>query len=295
MEHKLLKKCSFLQIDEDGKSRLYRVPRKLTGKTFELQSLNNLSEPQSGLKVYPYANLVVTDYGLFTTQGELLREHNKDQISVIKAGWQWLIIQDSLTDNASRYCLTLWDGYDEQYSLRGQKLILSPKYFALYTSSNQCWSIYTLNCVLRFTTDSEHQDVVLNNNFLITHSVGKHSLYSLHKRNSTQADDYCIFRNQQLILCSSREQFALCADLSGTVQIHYRQKYHNMGKAEQVLLYDKAGLFSIKRNGRIFLYCFDGSPYAENICPYGADMVSYNQEDNTLLIGLNGIFRLLQI
>ena len=298
MEQKLFKECGLLQLTDGNKSRLFRVPKNLLveplelAESFEIEMLPFLPEPQTVLNVYPDANLIVTQDSIMTLDGQIIMQNEKDKISVIpiKNDTEWIILQDSMHDNDTRFRLTFWDGKAQRDYIWGRYLLQSEKYLALFTSCDRRWSVYTIEGTLVLETTTATEEVRIHGDFLVAEGIGIHSAYTL-KPNSETAG-VCVFTNQQLILCSNTQNFAICANLQGLVSSYYNGFHRVHGKAEMIELYDRAGLYSLKRDGRFFLYRFNGEHYAANIYPCGADSVAYNQEENTLLIGVNGLFRL---
>ncbi|MBR1756774.1 MAG: hypothetical protein IJ738_05690 [Alphaproteobacteria bacterium] len=281
-------------MTDGGKSRLFKV-RNVCGDTFEVEALPYLTEPQSILKVYPEANLIVTKDTLFTLDGKIMRQHNKENISIEPVNDEWIILSDSLLDNDTRFQITFWDGTKERDYIWGRHLIKNDKYFAVYTSGDKRWLVYLRDGTLIVDVNNAETDMKICGNFCVALGIGAHSAYSLLPQKSILAEEHCIFQKQQLILCSNYADFALCANLQGMVQTYYCGKFSDFGQATMVDLYDEAGLFSICRNGRYFLYRFNGEPFAENICPCGADSVAYDKDDNTVLIDTNGVFRIIRL
>ena len=206
-----------------------------------------------------------------------------------------MIVQDSGQSNDTRYRLTFWDGRAEHGYFWGRYLISGDKYFAVYTRGDKRWCAHNYEGELVLEVDHEETKMDICGNFLTAHAIGNHSLYSLCQQKSHHAADHRIFDHQQLIFCSAYDDFALCANMQSMVQTYYRGNYHSYGLVETIDFYDSARLFALKRNGKFAIYRFNGEPFAPNLYPSGADFVAYNETDNTLLIGTNGVFRFMRV
>ena len=295
MQQKLFNSCGLLRITNSGKSNLYKVPENISQEPFELETLPYLPEAQSVLEVYPEANLLLTQEALMTLDGKIILQQEHNKISVVPIGKKWMIVQDSMQNNDLRYRIMFWDGTKEREYIWGRFLIYSEKYLAVYTSGDKRWCVYSYDDALVLDVDQEQAQADICGDFLVTESIGNYAVYSLRKQDSFYAKEHCIFAHQQLIIPSAYANFVLCANLQSVVQVYFEGVYSEYGKAEMIELYDRAGLFTLKRGGKFFLYRLNGESYGENICPCGADLVAYDEDENTLLIGVNGSFRLLRL
>ncbi len=299
MKQKLFTQCGLLRLTDGGKSRLFKVRNNYDVTSFELEPLAFLPEPQTVIEVYPQANLIMTQDTLFTLDGKIVLHNDRDKISVIPINSletnKWMILQDSMHDNDTRYRLTFWDGATEYDYIWGRYLLKSDKYFATYTSGDRRWCVYAYDGKLILDVENESADMKICGDFFIAQSIGNHSSYSLKQLSTGKAEKRRVFKQQQLIMCSTNQDFAIGANLQGIAQTYYQGIYREYGKVEMIELYDKAGLFTVKRNGKYFLYHYNGEVFATNICPCGADYVAYDETNNTVLIGVNGVFRLITV
>ena len=295
IEQKLFKKIGLLRITEGQKSRLFCIPKNAEENTFTASVFPYLVGPQSVLEVYPEANLIATQDTLMTLDGRILRQQEHIKISVELVSDKWLIIEDTQSDNDNRYLVVFWDGQKESGYFWGQYIIRSEKYFAVYTVSNHLWRVYMYDGRQVLEIHNVEKNVRLQGDFLLVEGLGIYTAYTLVGDSKKNSEEKCVFKHQQLILCSSYDNFALCCNLQGVTQTYFRGEYTNYGEVGEVNLYDHAGIFSIRRNGRYFLYKLNGERFAENICPYGADMVAYNTSENTLLIDTNSVLHLIRI
>lgn len=294
MKQKLFKECGILQLTDGNKSYLYKVPENAATEPFEINPLPFLSE-SSALEVYPDANLIVTQSALITLDGKTILSNRRDKISVVPVNNEWMIIQDSLQDNDSRFQIMFWDGTKERDYIWGRYLVRGKKYLAVYTSGDRRWIVYDYKGDMFLDVGGEMADMEICGDFFITKSIGNCSAYTLCKQKTTLAQDHCVFKQKLLILCSEHENFAISANLQGMVQTYFNGEFSDYGKAEMIDLYDRADLFVLKRGGKFYLYRFNGDSFAENICPCGADLTAFDEQNNSLLIGANGSFRLINL
>ena len=293
-EQQLFKGIGLLRITEGSKFRLLKIPKVTNGDSFEVAPFPFLPDPQTSLDVYPEAGLIVTQDTLMTIDGKIILNHENAHFEVELVSDKWMIIEDMKLDNDIRYRITFWDGEKESGYICGRKILRSEKYFAVYTAHDSVWRVYTYDRRKVLELEHTEKDMHLKGDFFLFEGVGHYVAYTLASKESS-AEEKCVFNHQQLILCSIYMEFALCSDIRGNIRTYHQGKYTDFGKVEEVDLYDKAGIFVIRRNGRYFLYKFNGDVFADNICPYGADKVAYNQDDNTLLIGVNSVFHLVKV
>lgn len=295
MKQKLYKSVGLLSIEEKGKFMLYKLPKDFDeSKSFALHTLPFLTEPQITLDVYPEANLIVTQDRIFTLDGRIVMEYNGDSVQVELVSDKWMIIQDSHYDNDVRYRITLWDGFKDYDYIWGRYFMRSNTYFAVYTLGDKVWRVFTYDGACVLNIDHADAEFILDGFFLISASAGNHSIYTLIPKETPESLEHAVFLKQPLIMNSKYDDFAVCANIRGEVTAYYHGKYFKYGRVESIDLYDRACIFSLKINGRYFLYHFNGERYGENICPFGADAVAYDCEHHSLLINTNGVWRLFK-
>lgn len=293
-EQKLFEDVGLLRITEGGRFRLLQIPKGTKDDSFEVAPFPFLPDPQSVLDVYPEANLIVTRDTLMTIDGKIILNHENAHFEVKMVRDKWMIIEDMNLDNDIRYRITFWNGKEESGYICGRELLRSEKYFAVYTAHDSMWQVYTYDKCKILELEHAKKNMHIKGDFFLQEGLGHYVAYTLASKEGGP-EERCVFNNQQLILCSDYVEFALCSDIRGYIRIYYQGKFTDFGKVEEVDLYDKAGIFVIRCNGRYFLHKFNGDIFADNICPYGADKVAYNQDDNTLLIGVNSVFHLLHV
>lgn len=290
VEQKLFRNLGLLLITDGKRSQLFKITREDDDEGgFVAEVLPFLPEPQDFLKIYPDANLIVTQDELITIDGTILFQYEKAKVSVELVSDKWLIIEDMLSDNDGRYRITFWDGQRENGYMYGRRFLRSEKYLAVYTASDNVWRVLTYDGKSVLKVKNVGDDVRICGDFLLTSCVGNYTAYALIKDKHKQP----VFSHQQLVLCSSWDDFILYSNINGYVKTYYRGKHTQLGKIDAVEMFDRAGIFAIKKNGRYFLYKFNGKPVAENICPYGADKIAYNQEENSILIDTNGVLHII--
>ena len=295
IEQKLFQNVGLLRITEGNKSRLFRIPKNAEEDTFTVSVFPYLPEPQSVLEVYPDAHLIATQDTLMTLDGRILRQHEHIKISVELISDKWLIIEDMQSDCDSRYRIVFWDGEEESCCFWGRYILRSEKYLAVWTAKDCLWRVYAYDQRQVLEVHNPDQNVRLKGDFLVVEGLGDYTAYTLADDNEKLSEKKCVFKHQQLIVCSSYNNFALCCNLSGAMQTYFDGQYRQYGKVESVDFFDRADIFSICRNGRYFPYTLTGEPFAENICPYGADMIAYSKEDNALLINTNSVLHLIRL
>ncbi len=295
VEQRLFESVGLLRLTDGGKSRLFRVPKASSEEEFVISPIPYLSEPQSLLEVYPEAGLIVTQDLLMTIDGRIILEHERAKISIELVSDRWMIVEDMQIDNDERYRITLWDGKEESGYLRGKYMLRTEKYLAVYTKQDRLWRVFMYDGRQELEVQGLDKDVEINGDFLLVKGIGSYTAYTLSETEvNDKPEQRCIFSHKPLVLCSSYVNFALCSDMQGNVQTYYYGEYKNFSRVEEINLYDHANIFSIKRGGRYFLYKLNGEPFAENICPYGADMIAYNQDEKTLLIDTSGVFHMVR-
>lgn len=293
-EQKLFKDVGLLRITEGARFRLLQIPKGTQGDSFEVAPFPFLPDSQPVLDVYPEANLIVTQDTLMTLDGKIILNHENAHFEVELVSDMWMIIEDMRIDNDIRYRITFWNGKEESGYICGRKLLRSEKYFAVYTACDSMWTVYTYDRRKVFELEHAEKNMHLKGDFFLVEGLGHYVAYTLASK-AGSVEEKCVFNHQQLILCSNYMEFALCSDIQGNTKIYHQGKYADFGKVEEVDLYDKAGIFVVRRNGRYFLHKFNGDTFADNICPYGADKVAYDQNENTLLIGVNSVFHLVHV
>lgn len=277
MKQKLFANCGLLLIENEGRSRLYKVPQQVENCAFELTPMQFLSEPQASIDVYPECNLIVTPDALFTLDERLVLSREHGNIEIVPADKNWLIIQSYPQENDCHFHVLFWNGREITDEYKGQKLVRNDRFLALYTKKGKFWKAYSNNGELLLQTEKESANIELCGHFMVTNAVGNHTVYSLKSRN-------CLFTNQQLILCSFYSDFVVCANLQGEVQTYYNGKTTQLGKAEYVEIFDRAGLFCLQQKDGYFLYRFSGDDYAS----YSYEGVAYDAENNSLLLNSDG-------
>lgn len=291
MIQQLFRNLGLLLVTEGKSSQLFSISKASDDdKAFVAEVLPFLPDPQVFLKIYPEARLIVTQDKLMTLEGKIILQYEKAKLSVELVSDKWLIIEDTLADSDIRYRITFWDGQNENSNIYGKHFLRNHKYIAVYTSSDHGWRVLTYDGKSVLKIKNVGMDMRICGDFLLTSSVGNYTAYGLDEKNNNGRP---VFENQQLILCSNWDDFILCSNIQGYVQTYYRGKYKKIGKLDSIELFDRAGVYVVKKNGRFFLYKFNGKPVAANICPYGADKVAYNQDENSILINTNGVYHLI--
>ncbi len=293
MKQKYYEQCDLMLLKDERNSRLYRVEHEPDG-TMKLLKMKFLSEPHAFIEVYPQCNLIISSRSIYSLNEEVVISRIEADVKLYPAGNNWVIVLDYNRDNNTRYCVVWWNGKKKYVFAFGSKLIVSERYFALYTKRDKCWSVYTAagSLVLELKCP-ESQDIEIKGDFIFVHSVGDHAIYSLKQMHKYTLGE-SIFRHQQLILCSEHDDFVICCGLSGMIQTFYHGSIMQFERAEQIDILDFTSLFCLKRGKKFYLYRFNGEPFATDICPNGADMVATDKNDKSVLIGVGENYHLLK-
>ena len=294
MKQKLFN-CGLMLLKDERSSRLYKV-ENLPDGTMKLIKMKYLSKPHSCIDVYPQCNLIVSSRTIYTLDEEVVISRTGADVKLYEAGENiWLVALDYGRENDMRYCIMWWNGKRKYEFAFGGELMMNERYLALYVKRDRFWSVYSLNGTLLLETKCcDGQEAELRGDFLLLHSVGNHSIYSLHRQHMYNMQESPIFSRQQLILCSKHDDFAICCGMNEVIKGCYQGKRMTFESAEQIDLVDFASLVCLKRGKKFYLYRFNGKPFATDICPQGADVVAINEKDKSLLVGADETYHLLK-
>lgn len=282
MEYNYFKKAGLLVLENEGKKSLYRFTQKNTNNVEPIAKLSN----QTRLEIYPDDNLIVADSQILTLN--LKPIHNCESyfdvtLTTMDEGYTLIKI------SAQQLCFLLFWSKKKLKNVIKNCLDVhyNNRYVAVKTVDEKAvfspiWQIYTAggDALLFAEKNRIHADnVLLKGNFLITDGLANHDLYWLPTRER-------LIEKQQRIVAA--EDFALCGDISGTVQLYHRGKWQKFDYVQDFdIVAEKCGIFFLRRNERYFLYWNDGSPLLQGSYPEGFDAVSYHEKDATLLFIIN--------
>lgn len=295
MKQTYYEQCGLVLIEDERKSRLYKVENQPEAMTFKLSPLKNFEDYCDSIKVYPQCNLIISSRGVYTLDGTLIIPRSGSEVTLYPAGKSWVIVLDYKQDTDTRYCAMWWNGNQKFVFAFGNRLYTDNNYFALYIKRDRCWNVYTAGGSLVLETERcEGEGAEICGNFMIVHAIGNHTLYNLRQSFRYTIQSANIFGFQQLILCSAHDDFAICSDLKGVIKSYYRGDRAEFEHADYIELFDFASLFGLKRGNKFFLYRFDGQPFKLEENLNEVDFVAGNEEQKTLLIGTNGNYRQLK-
>ncbi len=278
-------------LEDERKSRLFKVENQPDG-TIRLTPMKYLSDDHSSIEVYPHCNLIVSFRSIYTLDEQIVVSRLGADVKLYCFGEVHLIVLDYHRDSDTRYCVIWWNGEKKYEFAFGYKLVITDRYLALYIKRDKYWTVYTIRGTLVLEQEClDSQDIEICGDFLMLHSIGNHSVYGLKQQYEYTLQSEPIFSRQQLILCSKRDEFAIGCDLSGAIRTYYRGNVMQFERADRIEILDFASLFCLKRGNKFFLYRFDGTPFATELCPDGADFVGADTKDESVLLGVDDIYR----
>jgi len=286
--------CGLMLIKDGRKSRLYKVKTNSEDDTLELVAMKHLSKDYDSIDVYPQYNLIITPGAIYTLDEQAVFMYSGSDISIYPDDKSVSIVADNKRNNDVRYCVIWWNGENKYGYAFGNEILITDKYIALYIKRDCCWTVYNRKGSLVLETGRyENKDIEICGDFLIIHNLGNHTIFSLKQKHRYMLQGEEIFKQQQLILCSNRDDFAICSDLSGNIQSYYRDTYARHMPADHIEIFDFATLFCLKRSNKFFLYHFDGQPFAPEKNLHEVDFISGNEQQKTLLLGIDKTYRLI--
>jgi hypothetical protein len=295
MKQTYYEQCGLVLIEDERKSRLYKVENQPEAMTFKLSPLKNFEDAYDSIKVYPQSNLIISSHGVYTLDGTLIISRSGAEIKLYSSGKSWVIVLDYKRDTDTRYCAIWWNGNRKFVVAFGNLLYTDNNYFAFYIKRNHCWTVYTAGGSLVLETDRcEGEGVEICGNFMIVHAVGNHTLYYLRQSFNYAIQSANIFGYQQLVMCSAHDDFAICADLKGVIKSYFHGILTEFENADHIELFDFASVFSLKRGNKFFLYHFDGQPFMPEENLNEVDFIAGNEEQKTLLISKDDNYRQLK-
>ncbi len=294
MQQTYYEKCGLMLIQYERKSRLYRV-EKSDDNTLKLLPMRYLSADHTYIKVYPQHNIVVTSRVIYTLDEQTIISRLGAEVQVYSFGSSAIMVLDYKRNCDTRYCIVWWNGKQKYAFAFGNRLILTKKYLALYTRRDEYWNIYTVGGALALETECrDDHNIEIYGDFMIVHSVGNHTLYSLKQHHRYTIQGATLFEKKQLILCSKNYDFAICSDLSGVIQSYYRGTYSAFERADNIQIFDTAAIFCLKRGNKFMLYRYNGQPFGEDLRLHTVDFVSCSEEQKELLLGIGDKYHLLK-
>ena len=278
MKHQIFTDLKLILIENKGKFSLCRIENSAEDESAQpkLLPVEFIPEQSNRIIVYPECRLIVTDATVFSLDGRTIAHCSYKNVDIFhKLGNHVILITDSCNKKCGQ--LILWDGSQVILDIEYQQYIEDDHYFAVYLQNQ--WQIYDWQgCLCKMSDPIVGEDICLKGYFLIENGIGNHELYSL-KRGLR------LRQKQNVVLCSSHDDFAVCADLSHKLEIYCRGEWHYLDNVSFFGLIDDLKLFYVQINGKYYLYHYHTlQPVLNDTFPQGFDFVSYDPQSQTFLI-----------
>lgn len=278
MDYKLFQKSGLLLLQKDGKFSLFR------GSYHESVTMLHQFEDivdVSAVHMEEKAGLIFTSKGLFSIDGKKVSNFTGTEVKLIKLlGKQSYLIVS--TNNSFSKDVLLWDGQQIKLDVGTEKYAVSTSFVAV--TDNENWRIYNSNAeeIKLAYPIAKSDNLFLGNSLVVCGTAGKYRMYSLSNKS-------LLCDNKNLIICSPTKPFALCAEMSGKrLDAFCNNSWVTFDNVDNFLIVDdKLNLFALQKNGKYFIYNYNGMPepvFATKY-PNGVDFVA---SDNGILMVIKG-------
>ena len=216
------------------------------------------------LKVYENFGLIIIHNSVFSLTGQKIL-NNASDIRIIQIGNMALIVSEN---SAGRYVMKvqIWNGQEvlSEYDCSGYSY--SKHYLAI--KYGNIWSIYQMNGTIIDECAFIADEAEICGNLIIVRKICDQSLYSI--------TDTAFLKQKQLrIVCSKKQDLALCAQIGDKNLSIYNGKWHTLSDVEDFGLIDGIeNVFYIKQKGKYILYKEDMTRFMESLYPEGVDFVA---------------------
>ena len=278
MDFKLFQDSMLVLVENNGKYTLYHIEGDDDGNIAQLIPLEDIPT-DSAPRVEVELGLIFTKAGLFNLEGQKVSDfsHTKFSIHKLHGEHNYLIVDTDCTE------LLLLNGNRIVLATETKTVKRSKRYVA-FTADGE-WQIYRYNGLkisFAYPIPAEHK-MFLGDSLVACGTPGNYRLYSLYNKE-------VLCDKQNLICCSPVQHFAICSKLAGKkADIFYNGYWKSFDNVEEfTIVNDAHRLFALRRNGKYFVYNYDGTPDTDlaNKYPEGMDFVSFN--DGLLMIMNNG-------
>ncbi|MBR1601694.1 MAG: hypothetical protein IJ677_09005 [Alphaproteobacteria bacterium] len=235
----------------------------------KLCAVDFLPTSQKFIKIYPEHNLIVTPDSLYTLQGELILCENIDLADIIYFPHNLLICAKSQHEKIR---ILMWNGKEITHDIMVEKLLHNDKYIAALCKN---WNFFDVEGKPILTIDRSTPYIRMGYDLVVFDEIGNHNVYSL-------KTGECIMQSQQIVEISSWCNFAIGVDLKRKATIYCEGNISYFFEVSFIGLVDEAQLFYVsygKSKTYVVYDCKNLEFFAEN-----ADIISYDEESNTLLI-----------
>ena len=278
MDFKLFPDFQLVLVETNGKYTLNHIEGDEDGNIAKMTPLENIPT-DSAPRVEVELGLIFTNAGLFNLEGQKVSNFSQTKFAIYKlhGDHNYLIVDASCTEilllNGNRIVLE-----------RKTKAVKRSKRYIAFTADGE-WQVYRYNGLkisFAYPIPAEHK-VFLGDSLIVCGTPGNYRLYSLYNK-----DVLC--DKQNVICCSHTKYFAICSELAGKkANIFYNGSWKTFDNVEEfVIIDDTHRLFALRRNGKYFVYDYDGTLNTDlaDKYPDGMDFVGFN--DDLLMVINNG-------
>lgn len=279
MNYNFISQANLLVVEKEERFSLYKIDLRGTAEAV------SWAQNQKKIDIYPEYNLLVLQNQIRSFDGSKITDVNHSEIKILPMS-KCALIQETRSPQA--FDLIVWDGakiirrFHDCSDIR-----YNDEYFAVVqaelSEEGSRWMIYRKNgklidCPNAFISN----DIRLIGNFLIIDGLGNHSLYWLKK-------SQLIKDEQQKIVVSPYEDFAMCCSITGKISVFYQNQWRLLEeKADDFgLVADDLGMYYLLKNGKYYIYLFNGKPFLKVLYPDGIDFIGYDEEKMTLMLFSN--------
>ena len=278
MDFKLFQDSMLVLVENEGKHILYHIEGDDDGNIAQMTPLENIPT-DSAPRVEIELGLIFTKAGLFNLEGQKVSNfsHTKFTTHKLHGEHNHLIVDAACSE------ILLMNGCRIVLEAETQTVKRSKRYIAFTADSE--WQIYRYNGLkisFAYPIPAEHK-MFLGDSLIVCGTPGNYRLYSLYNKE-------VLCDKQNVICCSPTQHFAICSELAGKkANIFYNGYWKSFDNVDEfTIVNDQHRLFALRRNGKYFVYNYDGTPDTDlaNKYPEGMDFVSFN--DGLLMIMNNG-------
>ena len=278
MDYKLFHKSGLLLLQKDGKFSVFKC--SCSDDNVKIHPVGELVNV-SNIRIEEKAGLIFSAKGLFTLSGKKVSNFTGTQFNLVKLAGRCCYLIAS-TGNSFGYDVLLWDGEAIRLDTGTEKYAVSSCYVAV--ADNENWRIYS-----RFGEEvklaypiAKTDNLFLGDSLAVCGTAGKYRMYSLSNKS-------LLCDNKNLIICSPTKPFALCAEMSGKrLDAFCNNRWITFENVDNfAIVDDKLNLFALQKNGKYFIYNYNGMPepvFATKY-PNGVDFVA---SDNGILMVIKG-------
>lgn len=284
MEHIFYKELNLLLIKhEEKKFSLFNVVSGFNTKDgYKTKPVSFLPAFLPTLEVMENAKLILTENKVYTLDGHIVAENFKHdaKISVSKFAQNWKILVRNKHGEVQK--LGIWDGKEIIGRYQGDNIFFDENNIVvaqkLPSSFSYKFTIYHNGVLQKYSPIGD--DVYLFGDTLVCCN-DKETVYSI-------ATGEIICENVEGVFCSENGNFLLCFDENNCFSSYYNKRWTEIGEYEYDNLYDDAKIFSLRKNGKYYIFEFNGKLLFGDV-----DDFSLSHANSSLLLKTDGEFMLL--